>query len=52
MWKHKKFGKKMFKGSYLLLQGERVFQLFCPENKRAITFESWQAAKNAGWIKE
>lgn len=50
MWTNKKFGKKKFKGSYEIdKDGERVFIL--RHEKRKITFESWQAAKFAGWRK-
>lgn len=41
----------LFKGSYERdKKGERVFILTHP--KRRITFESWQAAKKLGWVRE
>lgn len=48
MWTHKKF-KKLFRGYYTRLKGERVFNL--TNGKRTITFESWQMAKKLGWQK-
>jgi hypothetical protein len=58
MWKNKRFGKKLWGSKYEQdKDGERVFILFhIPKGKslsgyRKITFESWQAAKSAGWVK-
>jgi len=50
MWDHKKLGKN-FIGSYdkAAKSGERIFNL--SNGKRIISFESWQAAKYAGWVK-
>lgn len=49
MWQHKKY-----KGKYTLsvvkVNGDRAFQIVISD-KRKITFESWQSAKKAGWIK-
>ena len=63
MWKHKKFKNKVFTGSYEVFTTlktkvkERVFMLTSKptgkDNKfMKISFESWQAAKAAGWVKE
>ena len=49
MWVNKKFPKREFKGRYVYLKSERVFELH--DGKRTITFESWQMAKNNGWSK-
>ena len=56
-WVNKKFSKKCFKGGYERdKDGERVFTLTDQRKgtQRKITFESWQAARKAGWkrIKE
>lgn len=52
MWMNKKYGKKQFKGSYVKLKGERVFELtFANKEVKTITFESWQMAKKLGWVK-
>ena len=49
MWTHKKY-----KGKYTLsvvkANGDRAFQIVISDKKK-ITFESWQAAKKAGWVK-
>ena len=57
-WTHKKY-KTPFVGSYqrlifkvggtVMTALERVFVL--TNGKRTISFESWQAAKKAGWVK-
>jgi hypothetical protein len=49
MWKNKK-QKSSFRGSYVRANGDRVFQL--SDGKKIISFESWQAAKKQGWVKE
>jgi hypothetical protein len=52
MWSNKKYGKKLFKGSYYIYRlnsSERLFNL--TDGKRVISFESWQAAKALGWVK-
>lgn len=61
MWTHKKQGKKEFKGTYEQIaithsgKRERIFILKTWNKdgtlKRAISFESWQAAKKLGWVK-
>ena len=48
MWQHKKY-KSQFKGSYAFAKGDRVFQL--TSGKKVVSFESWEAAKKAGWSK-
>lgn len=62
IWKHKKFKNNEFIGSYERdATSERVFVLKSSYpirfsrtayRYRKITFESWQAAKAAGWVKE
>lgn len=50
MWSSKKRGKN-WTGSYERdKRGERVFVL--SRGSHYVTFESWQAAKQAGWIKK
>ena len=53
-WTHKKHKKKSFIGKYERdSHGERVLVLveFNTSSKpRRITFESWQLAKEAGWV--
>lgn len=58
MWKHKKFRpSKKWKGHYEKLNGERIFVLKLqgplPKNVENIerVYDSYQAAKTAGWIK-
>jgi hypothetical protein len=51
MWEHKK-EKQAWKGSYVKAAEDNVFQLTLEGSKRKpITFNSWQAAKKAGWVK-
>ena len=51
MWKNAKYIGQ-FKGGYERdKDGERVFVLRSTINKTKKTFESWQMAKNLGWIK-
>lgn len=50
MWTNKKYGKKRFRGSYIRVEGERVFQLTREDGKRTITLESFQAAYALGWV--
>ena len=50
MWNHKsKHRGKFFKGRYIYVKKERVFQLAA--GARIISFESWQMAKTMGWKK-
>jgi hypothetical protein len=48
-WSNKKHGKN-FKGTYQKHNGERVLNL--SNGKKNLTFESHQAAKDAGWKAE
>jgi hypothetical protein len=50
IWKHKKYGKAEYDGQYKWTRGERVFELFCAPKKHRVTFESYQAAKDLGWV--
>jgi hypothetical protein len=61
-WKHKKYGKREYRGMYVTQLGERTFYLIglYTKNimKRAIVkkvhkvaFESHEAAKKLGWKK-
>lgn len=52
MWSNKKYGKKLFKGSYHFLSSNRSGRIFNLDNgKRVVSFESWQMAKKLGWVK-
>lgn len=58
MWKHKKFRpSREWKSFYGRLNGERVFILrlqgTLPKNVENVerVYDSWQAAKAAGWVK-
>jgi len=53
MWQNKKQHETLiFKGRYEReASGERVFVLTALTTKRRITFESFQLAKTAGWVK-
>lgn len=58
MWKNEKY-KGFFKGSYTKAQVktkagfiyDRVFTLSNIETKKVVSFESFQAARKAGWVK-
>ncbi len=60
MWTHSKYRNTKFKGSYTnftLRDGtnERVFMLTAGptrNSRRVMSFESHQAAKKSGWVKE
>jgi hypothetical protein len=62
IWMNKKHGKKEFSGSYEFVtlshtsHNERVFVLKSWKANgnldKAISFESWQAAKKVGWEKK
>jgi hypothetical protein len=49
-WTHPKHGKHKYKGSYHWARHERVFELYCKEKKHRVTFESFQAARDLGWL--
>lgn len=53
MWQKKKYGKKLYQGSYRFVTGEREFILVGMSNgkKNTISFESHEAAKTNGWKK-
>ena len=49
-WIHKKFGNRIFVGSYeTKSNGQRIFNL--TSNNKEISFESYAQAKINGWIK-
>lgn len=50
LWMHPKYGKTIFRGSYVLAKGDRVFQLVAVTGSRKpISLESWQLAREVGW---
>lgn len=57
IWGHKKWGKKEFKSSYSInKRGQRLLNLYWqnpkdPANFMELTYDGWQAAKAAGWVK-
>jgi hypothetical protein len=44
-------GKRQFLSRYVFAEGDRVFQLVPVKSGKIYSFESWQAAKKAGWVK-
>lgn len=51
-WQHRvlaKYKGKLFVGLYVWVRGEREFHLNPINGGKRIAFESWQAARNAGW---
>lgn len=61
LWTNKKHGKKQFKSNYVKTtvphtgKTERLFQLKTWKKNGEVdlvkSFDSWQAAKAAGWVK-
>lgn len=49
MWSHKKY-KSEFKATYEKSGKDRVFTL--SSDKKVVSYESWQAAKKDGWVKQ
>lgn len=49
-WKHKKY-KSMFVGKYERAGKDHVFQLSNHRHAKYITFDSYQSAKQDGWVK-
>lgn len=56
MWKHKKYPSRVYKGTYRFVKGERDFVLFgtIPKSGKThnISFESHEAAKKLGWVRQ
>lgn len=50
----KKFKKRVYKGSYQKLNNDRILVLSCDLGNKTseFVFDSWQAAKAAGWEKQ
>ncbi len=54
VWRHAKYGKRKFEGSYYWNHNEREFQLTwsdIKDNLRRISFESHEQAKKLGWVR-
>lgn len=56
VWTNPKYGKKEFSSQYSRLNGERVFELLYltgfARTSKTFTFESWQMAKQVGWVRK
>ena len=52
-WTNNKFKKRIYKGSYQKLRKDRILVLSyqMPSKTSEFVFDSWQAAKAAGWVR-
>ncbi len=49
LWTHKKYKGKKFIGKMVDAKGDRVLQL-TTEGLKPKTYDTWQAAKQSGWV--